>query len=226
MRRLFIIVLFAGLVGAPLRAQQWSEDEVKDRLNLGLKLGLGMGSMYGGELKNPRPLMGFNAGLFFHGKDTNARLNWQTGLEARFRGSNFNNSDSGNTAYTKIGLITTDIPLLLNIRLGRLKPGFYKTLQVGATGSYILRSIVYIGEDKIPAQRENYLQTWKKLPLHPIDLQGIIGYQKRGPIAGWQVLFRMSLLNMNNNFYLPDNLPKTGTGKYIGAWNLDFAFLF
>lgn len=226
MKNKFIWLIFLLAFSAKAEAQQWSEDEIKDRMNMGLKLGLGFGGVSGGELKNPTPLLGFNAGLFFHGKDTNARFNWQTGLEARFRGSNFRNGDSGNTAYTRLGLITADIPVLLNIRLGQPKTGKYKALQVGVIAGYIVRSIVYIGDDKIPAQRDNYLTTWSKLPLKPFDLQAMIGYQKRGQITGYQFSVKYGLLNLNNNFVLPGLLPATGTGKRIGTWNVDFSFMF
>jgi len=207
-------------------AQLWTDEEINARSNLGLKLGIGIGSIYGKELKRPTPLMGFNAGLFLHGKDTLRKINWQTGLEARFRGSNFNNSDSGNTAYTKIGLITIDIPLLINYRLSAPRASTNKVLQIGATCSYILRSIVYIGDEKIPAQRDSYLETWSKLPLKPFDIQAVIAYQTRGRVAGYQISFKYSLFNMNNDFHLPGLLPVTGTGKNIGTWNLDFAVLF
>jgi hypothetical protein len=226
MKKVYLGLLMIFTFGLKVQAQQWSADEIKERLNMGLKLGLGVGGVLGGELKNPTPLIGFNAGLFFHGKDTNARFNWQTGLEARFRGSNFNNGDSGNSAYTKLGLITADIPVLLNIRVGQPKTGNYKAIQVGVIAGYIVRSIVYIGDDKIPAQRDNYLSTWSKLPLKPFDLQAMVGYQKRGQITGYQLSIKYGLLNLNNNFVLPGLLPATGTGKRIGTWNVDFAFMF
>lgn len=171
-------------------------------------------------------MLGFNSCLFLHGKDTNRRLNWQTGAGIRFRGGNFANGDSGNTAYTRIGLISTDLPLLLNYRLGRPGHGYYKCLQFGVVGSFFLKSIVYQGYDKIPAQRENYLKTWKNLPLKPYDLQAVIGYQKRGQIVGWQMGFKLGIMNINQNFYLKDMIPVTGTGKKIATWNLDFSFLF
>jgi hypothetical protein len=219
------IFLVFGLFGQ-LQAQQWSDDEVRERLNLGLKLGLGLGSFYGKELKHPTPMMGFQAGVFMHGKDTNSRLNWQTGLDARFRGSNFNNGDSGNTAYTKIALITIDVPMLLNIRTGKVRSGNYNAVQLGITASYILKSMVYVGEDKTPAQQNNYLKTWSKLPLKPIDYQLVVGFQHRGQVSGYQINFKYSLFNLNNNFKLEGMLPATGTGKFIGTFSLDFGFLF
>ena len=176
----YILFTILCLTFSTAFGQLWSEEESKDRINLGLKLGTGVGSMYGKELKNPRPLLGFNAGLFFHGKDTMGIANWQTGLEIRFRGSNFANSDSGNTAYTRLALISIDIPLCLNLNLQpKSKTGKYKVVQIGLITSYLLKSVVYAGPDYIPAQRDNYNKTWSKLPLKPFDLQGIIGYQKR-----------------------------------------------
>lgn len=226
MRSLLAILFLCSAFSA--KAQLWTEEEQSGRINLGLKFGPGFGSFYGKELKNPRPLLGFNAGLYLHGKDTLGKATWQTGLEARFRGGNFANFDYGNTAYTRIGLITIDVPMLLNINVqpGK-KTGKYKALQVGLIGSYILRSVLYIGEDKIPQNRDNNLKTWKNLPFRPFDAQAMIGYQKRGALAGYQIGLKFGVVNLNKNFVLPGGtLPTTGTGKRIGTWNVDFDILF
>ena len=115
---LLILVLVSTL---KLLSQSWGEDDNLGTRNIGLRLGAGMYGIFGGELQNPTPKVGFQAGFFWYGSKPEKRLNWQTGLEASFCGSNFNNKDSfgnvSNSNYSQLGLIQLDIPLLVNIRI-------------------------------------------------------------------------------------------------------------
>lgn len=43
-------------------AQAVSQLDYEGRQNYGLKMGMGINSMYGGKLQNPRPTIGFMAG--------------------------------------------------------------------------------------------------------------------------------------------------------------------
>jgi hypothetical protein len=59
-----------------------------------------------------------------------------------------------------------------------------------------------------------------------LNLQGVIGYQFRGGIAGMQLRLKASILDLNDNFVLPGLLPATGKGKIIATWGLELGFLF
>lgn len=117
-----------------LNAQNWTDAEMLDRQNYGLKLGFNITSMWGGELQNPRPYFGPTAGFFWHTKETKKPFMFQTGFEGSLRGSNFANKSTdfpggGNTNYRRLGLITADLPLLINYRLGPKKktaPGLFR----------------------------------------------------------------------------------------------------
>lgn len=226
MRKL-AFTLFIFLNATTSFAQNWTEEEVSERLNYGLKMGMSVSGIYGTELKNPVPMPGVHAGLFWHSKPRNdKKIGYQTGIEARLRGSNFDNGDLGNSAYTKIGLISLDVPLILNMNIGKVEEKKYKVAQIGIVPGYFLKTIMYSGPDRIPVQRDNYLKTWDKLPLKPIDLQAVIGYQYRGNSAGYQAQLKVGVLNLNDNFSLPELLPATGTGGTIMTWNLEFSIVF
>lgn len=222
----FLIFLF---IGTTAFAQDWgSEDDILGK-NLGMRLGTGMYSMYGAELQNPRPKTGFQAGMYLYGKKPEKRLNWQTGLEATFMGSNFKNEDSfgiiSSSHYTQLGIIQLDVPLLLNIRTAKYSDTRYDAVQVGVIAGNILRSVIYVGAEKTPQQQTN-LEKWENLPLQPLSLHATVGYQHIGTSVGYNFRLRCSVLDMNRNFVLPGLIPVTGTGKWIGILGAEFALLF
>jgi hypothetical protein len=227
--RTWILILLAWLGMANLTAQGWTAADELGNREVGLRLGTGVYGIFGGELKNPTPKIGFQAGFHWYGSKPEKRLNWQTGLEASFTGSNFKNEDTfgliSNSHYSQLGIIQVDVPLLLNIRLKPFSDKGYNCLQIGILPGAILSSVIYVGSEKTPVQQTN-LQPWKNLPLKPINLSGVIGYQKTGPQVGFSFRLKMSLLDLNDNFVLPSLLPATGTGKRIGVWGIETAMLF
>lgn len=232
--KFLMLLSLTGLAGQ-LSAQAWTEEEINERLHYGLKLGLGLGSMWGGELVNARPYMGPVAGFYWYTKEKKSPYAFQTGLEGSLRGSNFANTDEnspngGNSNYRRIGIISADVPLLLNYRLGPQKENKYSCLQVGLLVSGIVKSTVYLGNDKLPAQHyldsSSHLYRWKNLPLKPVEVLGVIGYQSRGAVAGWQVQLKVGLNDMNDGFVMPYAYPATGTGRRISTWRLDLSVMF
>lgn len=228
-RKLAILLLFCS--GMALHAQGWGAEDDLSYRQIGLRLGTGMYSMFGGELQNPVPKIGFQAGMFLYGRKAEKRLNWQTGFEASFSGSNFRNRDSASgiassSNYTQLGLIQLDIPLTVNIRLAPYKSNQYSAIQLGLLPGAIIRSVIYIGPEKIPQQQANHLNRWSNLPLQPVNLMAVAGYQHIGGQAGISIRARASIIDMNRNFVLPGLLPATGTGKFIGSWGLEMGFLF
>ncbi|MBM3399017.1 MAG: hypothetical protein FJY15_00450 [Bacteroidetes bacterium] len=227
-----------------VNAQTWTDAEMLERQNYGLKLGINFTSMWGGELQNARPYFGPTAGFFWHTKETPRPFMFQTGFEGSLRGSNFANKEdsfpgSGNSNYRRIGLITADIPLLINYRLGSKKENRTRVIQAGAIVSATVRSTVYLGADKLPAQHfldsTGHLYKWDNLPLKPVEFLAVIGYQDRSVTAGWQVQLQVGLNNLNNVKYDANGnivpfmryaYPATNTGKRICTWNLKFSALF
>ncbi|MBL7812895.1 MAG: outer membrane beta-barrel protein [Bacteroidetes bacterium] len=224
-----LLAAAAGRLSGQAEVVGWTEAEENERLNYGLKLGTGMSAITGGELQRPRPMVSFLAGAYYYTKEMKkSPLAFQTGLDARFRGGNFGNSDSGNTAYTRIGLVTLDMPLLLNYRLGKKQEDKYRCIQIGAQIGYILKSVAYTGSwpNYTPADADNYMSRWKNLPLHPFDIQAVAGYQYRGGVMGWTASVKVGLNNLNDNFKMPNLTPATGNGKRIATVSFDLGLVF
>ena len=256
-RILFSFFFLLGIHG--LRAQAVSELDYEGRQNYGLKMGMGINSMYGGKLQNPRPSVGFMAGLYIHSNPEKKRspIGFQSGLDLRMRGSNFANARATDTAinkaYTKISLMSLDVPLLVNYRLSKQRDKEIKQLQAGLQLGYTFNSVLYVGPQKRPLPTAfntyNSIKQWDQLPLKIYDLQAVVGYQYRGETLGYSVSMKMGLLNLNNNFVIrgmadtdgdgvddqeielisPTTDPlkeKPGTSQMIGTWSLEFALVF
>jgi hypothetical protein len=223
----FVLAIVLGAL-APLRGQEaaseWS--------NFGLKMGMGAYSFFGGELKNPTPLLGYVTGVYYQTPTDKGMVHFQTGLDVRFRGGNFNNAreqDTAiNTAYTKISLVSLDLPVQCLISLEPRKKQEAMFLALGVQASYLFRSVMYLGPNKLPMNRSVYLQQWDKLPLEPIDFQAHIGIQQRGPVVGYSVMLNASVrsLNKNNAFEVNGINPTTGNGLFIGTWSIEAALIF
>jgi hypothetical protein len=239
MKHLFLLLVF--LVLGRAAGQTWTDAEMLERQNYGLKLGFNISSMWGGELKNPRPYFGPLAGFFWHTRETKKPWMFQTGLEGSLRGSNFANKRgdslaSTNSIYRRIGMITADVPLLINYRIGSKKENQTQVVQFGVMVSGTIRSTLYLGEDKLPAQHylnsdSSHLYRWDNLPLKPFEVLGVVGYQNRKAYAGWQVQLLIGLNNLNKNAgtnipLFPYAQPETITGRRISTWNLKVSALF
>ncbi len=240
-------------------AQAVSELDYEGRQNYGLRMGLGINSMYGGKLQNPRPTIGFMAGLYIHSNPEKKRSPWgyQSGIDLRMRGSNFANARSTDTAvnraYTKISIMSLDVPLLVNYRLSKQRDKEIKQLQGGLQLAYNFNSVLYVGPEKRPLATAlntyNSIKEWDRLPIKLYDLQAVLGYQYRGESLGYSVSMKMGLLNLNDNFVLnglvdadgdgqeddlvelisPTTDPlkeKPGTPQMIGTWSIEFALVF
>ncbi len=226
MKKLTLIFAAFWILSIPLKAQ----DGNNDWSNLGLKMGVGAYSFFGDELKNPRPMLGYVTGLYYHSPLEKGRFHVQTGLDLRFRGGNFANGLSGdsgvNTAYTKISLVSLDLPLnlLISTNLSKKREALFVTL--GATASYLMRSVLYVGPNKIPLNQSEYMQTWDNLPLKPLEILLSAGVQQRFANVGYSVNMNIGLRNLNDNFKIEGINPATGMGGYIGTWSLEAAFVF
>lgn len=207
-----------------------AQESTNDWSNLGLKMGIGAYSFYGDELKNPRPMFGYVAGLYYHSPLEKGRFHLQTGLDIRFRGGNFANAREGDTAigtaYTKISLVSLDLPvqLLISTNLEKQREALFVTL--GAQASYLMRSVLYLGPDQIPLNQSVYMQTWDNLPLKPIELLLSVGVQQRFVTVGYAISLNMGITNLNDNFLIQGISPASGNGLGIGTWSLEASLLF
>ncbi len=254
----WILVTCMGMMSVQGNAQAVSDLEYEGRQNYGLKLGMGLNSMYGGKLINPRPTVGFMAGVYLHtNPEKRSPLGFQTGLDLRMRGSNFANGKQGdsniNRSYTKIAIMSMDVPLLMTYRLSKQRDKTIKQLQAGLQLGYNFNSVMYVGPGKIPLPTSlstfNSTEKWNRLPIKLMDYQATVGYQSRGESFGYSVSVKMGLRNLNDDFVIRglvdlnnDGIPETeqelispstdpknekpGTPQMIGTWSVEFALVF
>lgn len=227
--RTVLICLSCFLMSSVLNAQG-SESDYERNANVGMKLGIAVSTMYGKELKNPTPMMGYVAGLYIHNKLDKKNIHYQAGLDVSIRGGNFNNAKetdtASNRAYTKIGLITVDMPLVLLVNYGENSRTKHSHLLFGIQPSYILKSTAYMGPDQIPSNQTVTNQSWKNLDLKPIEILGLVGYRVKNEDYGYQIALKFSLNNINNGLNMKDLAPATGKGLsiYTGAIELSLVF--
>ncbi len=230
--RVAFLISFLGMFNFPLNAQTSNQE---DDLNLGLRMGLGAYSFYGGELQNAVPSIGYLAGVYIHDDLKKGRIHYQAGLDVRFRGGNFTNPSkldtAKNQAYSKISLVTLDMPLSILISLKPSERREAPFLVLGVTPSYILRSVMYVGPDKIPYYHfvdpnNSHVGTWDNLPLKPLEVLVHIGFQKKMEGYGYSFGVNMGVSDLNENFYIKGVAPATGTGKRISTFSVEGAFIF
>lgn len=214
---LTLLCLFA----ARLSGQGVSDMEYEGRQNYGLKMGFGVNSMYGGKLINPRPAVGFMAGFYIHtNPEGKSPIGFQSGLDLRMRGSNFDNGRVGdsnvNRSYTKISINSMDVPLLLTYRLSKQRDKNVKQVHAGLQLGYNFNSVLYVGPAKRPLPTAtnafNSTEEWSRLPIKLFDCQASVGYQHRGETLGYSVALKASLLNLNNNFVIKGMVDLDGDG--------------
>jgi len=224
MRYLILFLLWPLGASAQLAPQEVS--------NLGFKMGFGFYSFQSGELVNPRPMLGYTAGFNVHSDFTKMKkLYYQAGLDFTLRGGNFANPekiDSAlNRSYGKITLVTVDFPVSVLIPLKREKKAESPMIKVGLTPSILLRSVVYVGPDRIPLNSQIYQQTWESLPLKQVEFLSHVGYQKKVAEVGYYVGLNFGVNNLNDGKFKIDGIyPATGTGKRISTWSIEAVMLF
>jgi hypothetical protein len=99
----YLLIALVLIAANTANAQAVSQLDYEGRQNYGLKMGMGINSMYGGKLQNPRPTIGFMAGLYIHSNPEKKRspFGLQSGIDLRMRGSNFANGKTGDTAINR-----------------------------------------------------------------------------------------------------------------------------
>ena len=197
MKKLLLLLLFTGTACMQLQAQIVPKE---DKFRVGLRIGMGVTTIKGGELENPTTKRGFVAGAYSRYRFSNW-LDFSTGLEASFRGSRFDNGDSG---YSQVGLVYTDIPALFMIKTGN--DGKFRTV-IGYQASALLKSSLFVGPD--PVYRK------LGLPLRQMDHMAVFGFTLDGVITGLNFYVKYSLRDVNSGINYPEIRPEQGKGKEI-----------
>jgi hypothetical protein len=200
--------------------------------NLGFKMGFGFYSFQPGELVNARPMLGYTAGFNVHSDFTKKKsLHLQAGLDFTLRGGNFSNPEdidsAVNRAYGKITLVTVDFPLSVLLPLKPAKKAESPMIKMGVTPSILLRSVVYVGPDRIPLNSQIYQQSWENLPLKQVEVLAHVGYQKKVAEVGYYLGLNFGMNNLNSGDFKIDGIyPATGSGKRISTWSIEAVMIF
>jgi hypothetical protein len=231
----FVLLSLLCCSGANLQAQGRDEGGLADqeqledfrRQNFGLRLGAGLYSMLGTELSNPRPLFGYAGGLFLQKKLSRSKPHWvYTEISARFAGANFSNFQQSSD-YTKISELFLDVPVLWKFNLERKSnKDLGNNILLGFQGSYLMRSAIYVGPERLPKNYQIWWKRWENLPLKPFDLCAMAAWEYGGERSSFMVSLRMGLINTNNNFNIPDVTPATGNNGTIRNCSLECSMLF
>ena len=100
-------------------------------------------------------------------------------------------------------------------------------IKMGVTPSILLRSVVYVGPDRIPLNSQLYQQTWENLPLKQVEVLAHVGYQKKVAEVGYYLGLNFGVNNLNlGDFKIDGIYPATGSGKRISTWSIEAVMIF
>ena len=99
-------------------------------------------------------------------------------------------------------------------------------ITAGFTPSYIIRSVLYVGPNKVPLNQEVFIQQWDNLPLKPIEILGSIGVQKMNENYGYAIDLNVGINSLNDNFKVEGVSPVTGSGLRISTLALEASLIF
>lgn len=203
------------------------EIEDFDKKNIGLRMGISFNTILGTELVNPRPFFSYAGGFYYQKQLLRGRPYWlYTEASLRFAGSNFANYKLSSD-YTRITQLYLDVPLLLKINLsGSRRDDKGRNILLGPQVGHLLRSAIYLGEERVPKNHLVWWQRWENLDLAPFDLNGVLAYEISRPRHAFMITARCGLININRGLYFDDVTPLTGKGGIIRNASLDFSLLF
>jgi len=187
----------------------YGQNKDNSELKLGIKTSINISSLLGTEFQNPRPKFGYTAGAYLNAP-INKKWSLQSEVLGSFRGSSFNNGDTG---YSKIALFYVDAMVAPTYRLEK------NSISIGPYLSYLGLGSIYIGDKKKSEDIEEF-------GLKPLDF-GVAGYYTiHGPVVGFQFGAKVGLSNVNNGVNFDGIFPKTGTGGSIKNLSFEIGMLF
>ncbi len=201
--RTLLYIIFSLLVLSAF-AQSSASDH-----KLGVKTSFNLSLLLGDELQNPRPKFGYTAGAYCQ---FNHEKKWSiyTEFTGSFRGSKFNNGDTG---YSKIALFYLDVAAMPTYKIDDKR-----RIAVGPYASYLGLSSVFKGE-----QKKAYLND---IGIGPLDAGVGAYYTIQGPIVGFQIGSKIGLANANKDVNFVELSPTTGNGGFIRNFSLEIGMIF
>lgn len=218
-KKLLISILFFSLSLGVLQAQADDEDFLgySAKSKFGLRMGLGVSGMRGGNFQRPTSLLGYAAGFYHHGKIKD-RSYFYYEVCARFMGSNFSTNPDSIT-YSKISLFYTQLPIAYMYRLGKKenRPTF---LMIGGGAGLLIKSSMLLGPNPLP--------DFFNLPVKKTDFFVMTGIHQYYGGFGLQLNAKLGLRNINkNNWPGYENVkPSLERDLPIRNWSIEMALIF
>jgi hypothetical protein len=188
---------------------EWLKGNMNETHKYGIRFGLSTSSMLGGELDNPRPLVGLNGAAYYRYLYTpKAAVQVEAGIS--MRGSNFSNSTG---QYSAIRLYCIDVPVLWVRALNEKRTSH---LLLGAQYSYLFNPEIYIKPNKIAEANRPKLKDY--------DIMAVAGTQFYAGFVGFQLMAKYGFMNINNG--LIPGLNPAFKNKDIHNVTIEINFLF
>lgn len=212
-----LILCSLAIQGFAQEEEEFPLIKYNPKSKFGLRLGLGVNSMYGGNFLKPRPMVAYTGGFYHHGRIKNRNYFYYE-IAGSFRGSKFRTNPDSNT-YSQISIFYAELPIAYMYRLGKdeKKPFF---LMAGGGGGLHIRSSMLLGPNPIPK--------FFDLPIKRGNLFLMTGFHKYFGSVGLQLTTKWGMTNINtNNWAGFENIkPSPDQGKTASTWGIDFALIF
>lgn len=188
---------------------EWLKGDMTETHEYGIRFGVGVSSLIGGELVNPRPMIGLNGAAYYRYKyRPKAAIQVEGGFS--MRGSTFAN---GTNEYSSISIYYIDLPVMWVRSLNQKGTSH---LLLGAQYSYLVNSDIYIDPKSIAEDESPKLK-------HS-DVMAVAGTQFYAGFVGFQFVARYGLLNINDG--LISGLKPAFKNKDIHNITFEINFLF
>ncbi|MES2689111.1 MAG: outer membrane beta-barrel protein [Bacteroidota bacterium] len=188
---------------------EWLKGDMTETHEYGIRFGLGTSTMLGGELDNPRPLIGLNGAAYYRYKyRPKAAIQVEGGVS--MRGSTFAN---GTGEYSSITMYYIDVPLLW---VRSLNQKGTNNLLLGAQYSYMLNPDIYIDPSSIADSQTPKFKT--------SDVMAVAGAQFYVGFVGFQLVAKYGLVDINDG--LITGLKPAFKNKDIHNFTFEINFLF
>lgn len=177
---------------------------------LGVKMGMQASRFFGDEVPNATMIVGMNGGFYVRKRFENSRFSLQLESCMSFRGSNFNNGDSG---YSKIKTYYLDLPFYIMYSIDEAKT---QRPFIGFQTSWLINSSLFYGNSPLPENDEP--------KLAPMDYLLCGGYQVRAGYVSFQLSLKYGLTNINEG--LLSKLIPANSRKNIQNFVVELNLLF
>jgi len=202
--RLFLVIITISII----QLGSFAQSDLSNS-KLGIKTSFNLSSITGSALMNPKVKFGYTAGSYFI-SNTKKKTSVYAEIIGNFKGSNFNNGDTG---YSKIALFYVDASLLPLFRLQN-----DHAICIGPTVSYLGLSSLYVGEKK--------KSEIDKLNIKPWEYSIALYYHVPKSIVTFQFGTKVGLRNLNNNLSLDDIYPNINPNGTIRNISVEIGMIF